>query len=49
MNAPARIPEGQSLFAGRHIEAHEQLAHRVDVKDVRHVGETGGLAELALT
>lgn len=49
VNASARIPEGQRLFASRHVEAHEQLAHCIDVKDICHVSETGGFAELALT
>lgn len=35
VNASPRIPKGQSLFARGHVKAHEQLAHRVDVKDVR--------------
>lgn len=49
VNASARIPEGQRLFASRHVKAHEQLAHCVDVKDICHVSKTGGFAELALT
>lgn len=44
-----RVPEGQGLFARWDVKAHEQLAHGVDVKNVRHIGETSGLTELALT
>ena len=44
-----RVPEGQSLFAGRYVKTHEQLAHGVDVKNVRNIGETSWLTELALT
>lgn len=44
-----RVPEGQGLFAGRYVKTHEQLANGVDVKNVRNIGETSGLTELALT
>ena len=48
VHAPPRVPEGQGLLAGRHVEAHEQLAPRVHVEDVCHVGEPRGLTELTL-
>lgn len=44
-----RIPKGQGLLAGRHVETHEQLAYSVDVENIRHVGQTSGLTELTLT
>lgn len=44
-----RIPKGQGLFARRYVKTHEQLAHRVDMKNVCHVSQTSGLTELALT
>lgn len=44
-----RVPEGQGLFAGRYVKTHEQLAPGVDMKNIRHIGQTSGLTELALT
>lgn len=44
-----RVAEGQGLFAGRHVEAHEQLAHRVDVENIGQISKTSGFTELALT
>lgn len=49
MHTPTGIPEGQGLFAGWDVKAHEQLAHGVDVENVRHIGEASGFTELALT
>ncbi|TNN57244.1 hypothetical protein EYF80_032578 [Liparis tanakae] len=49
VHTPPRVPEGQGLFAGRYVKTHEQLAHGVDMENIRHIGQTIGLAELALT
>lgn len=44
-----RVAKSQGLFAGRHVEAHEQLTDGVDVENIGHVSKTSGLTELALT
>lgn len=49
VNASPRVAKSQGLFAGRHVEAHEQLTDGVDVENISHVGETSGLTELTLT
>lgn len=44
-----RVAERQRLFAGWHVEAHEQLTDGVDVENISHISKTSGLTELALT
>lgn len=49
VDASPRVAESQGLFAGRHVEAHEQLTDGVDVENICHISKTSGLTELALT
>lgn len=48
VDTSSRVTKSQGLFAGRHVEAHEQLTDSVDVENISHISKTSGLTKLAL-